>query len=92
MRVVLRIRFVDVIERALHHHLEPAFHFVFLPEVALQVLRPLEVANGHAARVGQDIRARGFLRCGLFVGMRRGRAVGTLRDDLRLDLSALCQT
>src|SRR5437879_12995563 len=55
MRVVLAHRFVDVIERAIHHHLEPAVHFVFLPEVALQVLRPLEVANGQATRVGQDI-------------------------------------
>src|SRR5712692_1725104 len=34
MRVVLAHRYVDVIERALHHHLEPAVHFVFLPKVA----------------------------------------------------------
>src|SRR3989454_10448360 len=44
MRVVLAHRFVDVIERALHHHLEPAVHFVFL--------------RSEERRVGKECRSR----------------------------------
>src|SRR5713101_879380 len=55
VRVILAHGLVDVMERALHHRLEPQVHFILLPEVALQVLRPLEVAHRHAAGVCQDV-------------------------------------
>ena len=56
------------------------------PAVLLQVLRPFVVADGHAARVREEV---GDHRdAALFedpVGRRRGRLVGALDDDLAVD-------
>ena len=33
-----------------------AVHFLHLPEEFLKILHPLEIGNGHAASIGQDVR------------------------------------
>src|SRR3712207_2777840 len=57
-----------------------------LPEERLTVLDPLEVRDGDAAGVAEDVRDDGDpLRLQDLVGLRGGRAVGALGDQLRLD-------
>ena len=69
-----------------------AIDFALLPDGALQVLHPFEVADGDAAGVGQHVRQHEdtFARQD-FVGVRRGGAVGGFGDDLGLDLVGVVQ-
>ena len=69
-----------------HHLLEAAIHDLFCPEVAHAVLHPLEVGDRHAAGVGEDVgHDEDAFRLENLVGIGRGRAVGTLDDDLGLN-------
>src|SRR5919108_5263603 len=43
------------VERAGHDRLESPVHSIFVPEVTPAVLHPLEVADGHPARVREDV-------------------------------------
>src|SRR5207248_2458046 len=52
--VFLRGR-VHVVERANHNFLELTVHVVLIPEQLLQVLHPLEIRDGYAAGVGQNV-------------------------------------
>ena len=58
------------------------------PVVAVEVLHPLEVADGHAAGVAQDVRDHEHAALEQDrVGLGRRGAVGGLGDDLGLDLA-----
>src|SRR5262245_23177638 len=71
----------------LEHQLpELGVHLLLVPEVLLQVLHPLEVADRHAAGVAEDV--RDDERVGLrqdAVRLRGGRAVGAFGDDAALE-------
>ena len=74
-------------EGALHDDLELFVDLAFFPEKILQVLHPLEVADGDTAGVGQDVgNDEDALAVQDVVGHRRHRAVGRLGDDLGLDV------
>src|SRR5579885_2469016 len=73
-------------EGAVHNHFEPLRDLFDPPEEALEVLHPLEVADGDAARVGQDVRNdHDILLEKDFIGCRSCGAVGGFRDDARLN-------
>src|SRR5690606_8108919 len=58
-----------------------------IPEERLQALDPLEVRDGHAARVRQDVRDDLDAPLGQdIVGLRRGRAVGAFHNHAGLDV------
>ena len=77
-----------VLERLDHLCFEAAVDFVFLPEVAVAILDPLEVRGGDAAGVGEDVGDDEHAALvQVLVRLRRRRAVGPLGDDLRLDLA-----
>src|SRR2546430_13844288 len=69
--------------------LELAVHLLVRPAVLLEVLRPFVVADGHAARVREDIGDHG--NAALLedeIGNRRGGLVGALdRKSTRLNSS-----
>ena len=44
------------IEAVLHHVLQALVHFALAPEKALAILHPLEIADGDAAGIGENIR------------------------------------
>src|SRR5579864_3032649 len=71
-----------VLERMHHDALEPLVHGLLVPEVAAPVLHPLEVADGDAAGVGEDV---GDYEDALLVedtiGSGAGGPVGALADD-----------
>ena len=73
-------------ERLDHDPLELVVDLGLVPEVAVEVLHPLEVADGHAAGVAQDVRDQedAVLEEDR-VGLGRRRAVGRLGDDPGLD-------
>ena len=59
---------------------------MFSPEKALQVLYPLEVADGHATCIGQDIRHnRNAAIIEDMVCLWRRRTIGSLNDQTGLD-------
>ena len=71
------------LERLAHLRLEALVHFVFLPEVAVAILHPLEVRRRHAAGVGEDVGDdEDAALVQVLVRVRRGRAVGPFGDDL----------
>ena len=75
----------DLVIRAVHDALELSVNFGLVPEKRLQVLHPLEVADGDATGAGQDVRddARAALTED-GVGLGGNRTVGSLDDQLRL--------
>src|SRR6266566_1967128 len=77
-------------ERLDHDLLELGVHDLLAPVVAVQVLDPLEVADGHATRIAQDVRdhERAVLEEG-DVGLGRRRAIRRLGDEPRLDVSGV---
>ena len=77
---------VDGIEAADHDVLEAVVDLVLRPEEVLQVLHPLEVADGHATGVREDVGDDGdaaFLEDR--VGLGGSGAVGCLDDEAGLD-------
>ena len=73
-------------ERLDHDDLELLVDLVLGPVVAVEVLHPLEVADGHAAGVAQDVRDHEHaVVVQDLVGLGGRRAVGGLGDDLGLD-------
>jgi hypothetical protein len=76
----------DLIEGADHDVFEAAVDLLFAPEKAGEVLHPLEIRHRDAAGIGQHIRHhQDAALTQNIVGGRRGRAIGTLDDDARLD-------
>src|SRR5579875_416761 len=83
LMVVRQLRHLLI--RPLDHLLQPLIDLIGLPEEALDVLHPLEVADCHTARVGQDVwhdRYATFGKDG--VSLRRRRAVCPLDNQPRL--------
>ena len=78
---------VHGLEGAIHDALQAVVDAVLGPEEALHVLDPLEVADRHAAGVAQDVGDdEDAAVVQDLVGLRGGRPVGGLGDDLGLDL------
>src|SRR5581483_5457698 len=79
---VLEGRAHDVLQLLVYHRL--------LPEVALPVLDPLEVAGGHAPGIGQNVgnNKDALLRQDL-VGGSGSRTVGAFAENAALDLSGV---
>ena len=76
----------DLVEGLDHDLLELLVDVGLAPVVAVEVLDPLEVADGHAAGVAQDVRDHEHAALVEdLVGLGRRRAVGGLGDDLGLD-------
>src|SRR5205823_11613157 len=63
------------VERAGHDRLEPPVHRVRVPEVAATILHPFEIADGHPARVREDVGDHEDAL--LFEDLVRGRRGGT---------------
>src|SRR5450830_280210 len=65
---------------------QAAVDLFFGPEEAREVLCPLEVADGHAAGIGQHVWHDQYATVGQdVVGSWQGRAVGAFQDDLGAD-------
>ena len=78
-----------LVERLVHDLLELGVDDRLAPVVAVEVLDPLEVADGHAAGVAQDVRDEEDAPVVEDrVGLRRGRAVGGLATIDGLDVAA----
>src|SRR5215470_16104784 len=78
--------FHHFVEGSGHDLLQAQIHFVGVPHQAFLVLHPFEVADRHAAGVGQNVRQHGDAAAGEnLVGVRGGGAVGGFRDDAGLD-------
>jgi hypothetical protein len=76
----------DLVVRRRHEPLEPVVDLVLGPEVRLQVLHPLEVRHGDAARVGQHVGDHAHaVALEHRVGVGGRRAVGALDDEARPD-------
>ena len=79
-------------KRAHHDFLQARIHFFGVPEQALLILHPFEIADGDAAGVGENVRQHGDAAAREnFVGVRSGRAVGGFGDDARLDRFGVVQ-
>src|SRR5580658_6424518 len=80
----------DLVDRLVgvdHHALQPVVDLAEGPEVPLDVLRPLEVADGDAARVREDVGQHGDLLLEEdLVRLGERGAVRGLGNDLRLHL------
>ena len=73
---------VDVAEGALHQLDQAVVHLLLRPEELLAALQPLEVGDGDAAGVGDDVRHDGDAALGEDgVGLEIGRAVGALYEQ-----------
>ena len=73
----------DGVEAFDHDFLQALVDQLLVPEEALAVLHPLEVGDGDAAGVGQDIGDHeDFLLGENLVGERRGGTVGAFAEDL----------
>ena len=62
----------------------------FIPSELLDVLRPLEIAHGDAAGVGENIRNdqdAAFVEN--LIGLRRRRSIGALDDDAGFDVAGV---
>ena len=78
---------VDRVERFFHHFLQFILHLLDVPEEILQALDPFKVADGDAARVGQDVRQDGDAVVPQdFIGLGSGRAVGGFDDAACLNV------
>ena len=76
-----------LVERAGDDLVQPRVDLVFLPEVLLQPLHPLEVGDDDTAGVREHVRQdEHAVRLENLVGGRRDRPVRTLDDQLRLHL------
>src|SRR5258705_8164274 len=74
------------VESADHNALQALIDLFGVPEQAFLILHPLEIADRNAAGIGQDVwQDSDSAARENFVGMRRGRAVGSLGDDAGLD-------
>ena len=80
----------DAFDRAAHEVAESRANLLAAPEEALDVLHPLEVRDGHAARVREDVGEHRDPPLGEDrVGVERRRPVRALGDQARSDVSAL---
>src|SRR5687768_4529301 len=90
VHVVLLGKRRNIVEGANHDLAQPLIHDFLAPIVAFAILYPLEVADGHAAgireNVGYDEYALGIQDR---VGGSRGRSVRSFGNDLRLDRSGV---
>jgi hypothetical protein len=78
------------IRRLLHELLKSTVHTVFAPPLALDVLCPLEVRDRYAAAASQNVGHDGDpARRKRRVGLRRGREVGHLEYQVRLDAAGV---
>jgi hypothetical protein len=72
----------NIIETVHHDFFEPCVDKVFIPEEALTVLHPLEIGNGNAAGIGENIGDDEDAFVGENgVGDGRGRAVRAFAQD-----------
>src|SRR5580704_12285108 len=84
----MRFRVTNNFVEGVFHDVEKALvDFTFAPEEALAVLNPLEITDGDAARVAQNV-GHGEDSFGVHngIGLPRGGAVGAFAENARLDL------
>ncbi len=77
-----------IVKAAPHDRLEALVDQILGPEVPAAILYPLEVRDRHATGVGEDVRDNEhavLVKNG--IGRSRCRAVGSLTDDPRLDVT-----
>ena len=76
----------DLLQRVDHDLVEADVDLVLAPEEAREVLHPLEVADGHAAGVADDVgHDQDAALAEDVVGLGQRRAVGAFEDQLGLD-------
>src|SRR4249919_1154278 len=80
----------DFVEGVFHDVEKALVDFAFAPEEALAVLDPLEVADGDATRVAENV-GYGEDSFGIHngIGLPRGGAVGAFAENARLDLMSV---
>ena len=74
------------VEARHHFLLKPFVHLPFRPKIAHAVLYPLEVGNGNAAGIGQNVgNDEDTFVVQDLIGLRCGRAISSFCKDLALD-------
>src|ERR1035441_4713648 len=82
--VMLRVTH-NFLETPFDDVLEPVVHFLLAPKKSLPVLDPLEVADGYAAGIGQNVRYdEDAFAIHNIIRHRSARAVGALAEDTGL--------
>src|SRR5450756_2841636 len=81
------VHIVDTVECLGHDTVKPLVDFLLGPVVSVVVLNPLEVGNGNATGVAQNVRDdKSAVLLKDLVCIRVDTTVGQLDDDLRLDV------
>src|SRR5271167_2286390 len=76
----------DLIETLTHDVLQALVHFAFTPEKSLTVLDPLEITDGYAAGIAQNVGDNeNSLAVDNFVGVGSYRTVGAFAENLAID-------
>src|SRR5579883_907546 len=81
---------VDPVKGRIHCCCKTLVHNVERPVITATVLYPLEVANGHATRICENIRNDKYsFRFEYRIGTRRRRAIRALDDELGLNVMSV---
>ena len=93
VRAIFAAGLVDALKCAAHNVFHARIHFVDRPEIALQILRPLEIADGDAAGIGENVgQHENAATRQHFVRVRSGRPVRCFSDNLRFNLFGVVQS